>query len=136
MIKFEAGADYGPAFHSTLRAHFNSPGTELLISQWGLSFVIFPVSYRITFPANRDRWIPLLLLQHRKLSGAYRLFPTFNKVQGIFWQVALSFGFLNLEIYLLLWIFVIFMDMWKRSYSQNLFSTQIIFHCLLSITKA
>lgn len=55
MIKFEAGADYGPAFHSTLRAHFNSPGTELFISQSGLSIVIFPVSYRITFPANRDR---------------------------------------------------------------------------------
>ena len=54
MIKFEAGADYGPDFHSTLRAHLNSPGTEF-ISQLGLSIVIFPVSYRITFPANRDR---------------------------------------------------------------------------------
>ena len=40
MIKFEAGADYGPAFHSTLRAHFNSPGAELFISQPGLSFAI------------------------------------------------------------------------------------------------
>jgi hypothetical protein len=55
MIKFEAGADYGPAFHLTLRAHFNAPGTEVFISQSGLSFVIFPVFYRITFPANRDR---------------------------------------------------------------------------------
>jgi len=45
MIKFEAGADYGPALHSTPRAHFNSPGTKLFISQSGLSIAIFPVSY-------------------------------------------------------------------------------------------
>jgi hypothetical protein len=105
MIKFEAGADYGPAFHSTLRAHFNLPAIELLISQWGSLFFRF-LTELLFQPTEIDEF-PYFSFNTENYLEAITCPQRLNKVQGIFWQVALSIRALNLAIFAPWWILIL-----------------------------